>query len=221
MQDHRTLLESLPALQRLALSYCPAFAFEPTLALLALDARFASLIRGAVEPMLAQLRIAWWREMLRGDCDDWPGGEPLLAALHSWKGNLPALAGLADGWEAMTAASPLPASAMVSLAGARGEAFSELARLLGRPGDQEKASQCGYGWALCDIASRLTREDERESALSLVAACNWGPLGLSRALRPLTVLHGLAARSARKGDLLGEGGLPAMASAVRLGLLGR
>jgi hypothetical protein len=37
-----------------------------TLALLALDARLAAILRGRREPIAAQLRLAWWREMLDG-----------------------------------------------------------------------------------------------------------------------------------------------------------
>ena len=87
MSETDSLLGSLPVLHRLALTYAPARATRPTLALLALDARLAGIVRSASEPMLAQLRLAWWREQLEIDLTARPAGEPLLAVLESWRNN--------------------------------------------------------------------------------------------------------------------------------------
>jgi len=221
LTDLSSLLDTLPALQRVALVYCPAAARIPTLALFSLDARLASLIRNSSEPMLARLRLAWWREMLASDPARWPGGEPLLAALSCWEGQLQPLSGLVDGWEAMTDAAPLPPEAMMELAAARGAAFAALCRLVGAPQDCDAAARRGQAWALVDIASRLTRPDEKRAAMALVGEQDWEPGGLSRRLRPLAVLHGLAARSVRRGGDLGHTGPLALLAAIRLGLLGR
>jgi len=58
------LVASLPTASRLALAYAPAKARLQTLALFALDTRLAGLLRNSSEPMLAQLRLSWWRETL-------------------------------------------------------------------------------------------------------------------------------------------------------------
>ncbi len=221
MSDNDDLLDTLPALKRLALAYCPSSATIPTLALFALDARLASLIRNSSEPMLARLRLAWWRETLAGDPAQWPDGEPLLAALRCWESQMEALSGLVDGWEAMTDPAPLPQQAMNELAGARGAAFAALCRLVGVPDESELAARQGRAWALADIASRLTHPEEKRSAMGLVSGEDWQPGGLSRRLRPLAVLHGLAARSTRSGEVLGQAGPLAFFAAIRLGLLGR
>ena len=52
--------------------------------------------------MLAQIRLAWWREMFGRPASDWPAGEPLLAQLAAWDAERAGLAALADGWEAMS-----------------------------------------------------------------------------------------------------------------------
>lgn len=214
------LIEELPVLQRLALAYAPAPVRSATLALFALDARLAAILRAAREPMLAQLRLAWWREQLGTDAAAWPGGDPLLAILRGWEGELPALRALADGWEAMTGAAPLPAEALLALADARGDAFAALARLAGVEEQSAAARQTGTAWALADLAARLTHPDERSLARELAQAKAVRGVVLPRRLRPLVVLHGLAVRSLRQED--GAATSPGdMLAALRLGLLGR
>jgi phytoene synthase len=95
------LLETLPPVSRLALAYAPAAVRERWMVLLALDARLGGVVRSAREPVLAQMRLAWWRDRLRDRAENWPKGEPLLAALACWNGGHGALIGLVDGWEAM------------------------------------------------------------------------------------------------------------------------
>lgn len=214
------LTESLPTLQRLALTYSPRSARLPTLALFALDARLAEVVRSASEPMLAQIRLAWWREMLARNPEDWPLGEPLLSSLRSWGSETGTLPGLVDGWEVMTGQAPLPAGEMDRLAVARGDAFGALAGLLGIDSERSAAARMGRNWALADIASRLTHPAEQEAAGSLAAKQDWRAQRLSRKLRPLAVLHGLAARSRRRGEPVDALGASSILPAIRLGLLG-
>lgn len=220
LQDFPELAETLPVLQRLALSYGARPARMPTLALLALDARLADVLRSASEPMLAQIRLAWWRDVLARPPDRWPEGEPLLSCLKCWGERSVALGALVDGWEAMTALAPLPAAELDRLASARGSAFGALAALLGEEEHQDVAARMGRNWALVDIASRLSHPEERETARRLAEAQDWGGARLSRALRPLAVLHGMAARSIRRGEGLDRMTASSLLPAVRLGLLG-
>lgn len=215
MSDSESLVEGLPTARRLALAYAPAGARMPVLALLALDVRLAGIVRHSHEPMLAQLRLAWWREQLQQDGTSWPEGEPLLAALKSWDGRHSALVPLVDGWEGMTGAAPLPGEVFERLAQARGQGFAALAD--GSP----EALRLGKSWALADLAARLTHPEEKAAAVALARAQDWRGAWLPRALRPLAVLHGLAARALRRGgnmDRIGPGDLPAV---LRIGLVGR
>lgn len=212
------LIQSLPTVSRLALVYAPRSAREQTLALLALDARLAHLLRHSREPMMAQLRLAWWRESLGQSADQWPNGEPLLALLKSWNGHHGGLVPLIDGWEAMTGAAPLPPAALETMAQGRGKAFAALADALGRSAERTAALKLGRAWALNDLAMRLGHASERDAARELAQ----GSAGarVSRSLRPLMVLHGLAARRLEKGDESGATSPAAMLKAMRLGLLG-
>ena len=220
IRDVPELIETLPVLQRLALSYAPKASKIQTLTLLALDARLAEVVRSASEPIMAQLRLAWWRDMFAKPAQEWPEREPLLANLKVWEGEVTALSGLVDGWEAMTAQAPLPISAMQDLANARGETFGALACLLNESSDSEQAARAGRNWAVADIASRLTHPEERAAAAGLANTLEWKRAKLSRKLRPLVVLHGLAARSHSRGERLDELSATAILPIMRLGLLG-
>jgi phytoene synthase len=183
------------------------------LALLGLDQRLAGIVRHSHEPMLAQLRLAWWREQLRSDAANWPTGEPLLAALKTWRGRHGALTALVDGWELLTGPAPLPAEALDGFADGRGQAFAALAGVLGARDDAMKVRELGRAWAFADLAGNLSNPEERDIVRALAASSS-APR-LSRAMRTLAVLHGLAQRRL-------HGLSPtSLLAAMRLGLLGR
>lgn len=215
------LVQSLPTVSRLALAYAPRAARSPTLALLALDARLAHLLRQSREPMMAQLRLAWWRESLGQPAARWPSGEPLLALLASWRDRHGALVALVDGWEAMTGPAPLPDTALEAMAQGRAEAFAALADVVGCGHDRETAMRLARSWALSDLAMRLGHPAERDTARTMAQADQTRSVRVSRPLRPLLVLHGLATRRLNKGEEAAATSPAAVLKAMRLGLLGR
>ena len=214
------LVASLPTASRLALAYAPAKARLQTLALFALDTRLAGLLRNSSEPMLAQLRLSWWRETLTRDENEWPEGEPLLAALRSWNGQHRSLSALVDGWEALTGTAPLPPGALREMAEGRAASLAALARSLALEQEAETASHLGRQWAAADLAMRLGHSQERSAATALVAEGKDRRPRVSRSLRPLLVLHGLAHRRLEKGDEAAALSPAAMLKAMRLGFLG-
>ena len=216
--DHEELLDSLGPLNRLALAYAPVSTRLPLLALLALDMRLAGIVRNSREPMLAQLRLSWWREQLSGDASRWPEGERLLVAIRSWKGRHAGLLPLVDGWEAMTGTAPLPEEAFLKLANARGAAFAALAD---DAAAVEDVTRFARNWALADISKRLSHPEEQALVLALAKAQNWRSARLPKQLRPLVVLHGLAARSLHAGTNDARLSPFSLLAIVRMGLLGR
>lgn len=221
MNDPTCLHATLPALQRLALAYCPQRARQATLGLLALDTRLARMARRAGEPILSQIRFAWWRETLDREPESWPAGEPLLAALSCWKGQGRVLVELVDAWDELASPSPLGQHTLTRLAEARGACFAALCMVLGIADASALAASRAKAWAIADIAERLSVPEEREMAGLLLRDQDWKVGGLPRLLRPLAVLHGLAARGYRRGTGACIDGTMAMLAAVRLGLLGR
>lgn len=213
------LIEQLPVHLRLALSYAPAHARELTLGLLALDCRLANIVRNSREPLLGQVRLAWWRDRFGEGAGAWPEGEPLLALLKPWADQSAVLSGLVDGWEGLLGDPPLSGEALGRLADGRASAFGGLASLL--KAEPDEAIRAGRGWALVDLSGKLGDPQERAEARALAEQQDWSRARLPHSLRPLAVLHGLARRAMKRGDSqLLSGGVAGLI-ALRLGLLGR
>ena len=174
-------------------------------------------MRSAREPMLAQLRLAWWRDRLGGDPAQWPRGEPLLARLAGWGDHARGLTALVDGWEALLGEAPLPADALEEFAEGRAGAAAALAALCGA--DVQAARNAARRWAIADLALHLGEAAERDEAVLLLGAPERAPR-LERGLRPLAVLAGLSERAVRKGSAEALDGPGALLAAIRLGLTG-
>ena len=215
------IIAGLPLPARLALSYAPARSRSLFLGFFALDSRFATIIRQGKEPILAQMRLAWWRETLEKKPDARPWGEPLLEVLADWRGEEQALAELAEGWEILLAEPPLSEQQILRFGQARGSAVAALARLSGEPAHVEPAARAGLLWAMADLAGGVTEPAEKEIALSIARRVAEQPAGLPRALRPLAVLAGLARRSVARGGAPLLDSAAAGLLAMRLGILGR
>ncbi len=213
------ILESLPPLSRLALSYAPASAHQDWLTALALDARLASVVQQAREPVLAQLKLAWWRDRLEQDVAARPRGEPLLARLAEWRCGGKAMIMLVNGWEAMLEERPFKAGAVEAFATGRAGLAGELAERLGC--DRRAAEARARRWALADLSlhseDTTTRYQLRDLALAdgaVQAICE-------RAMRPLAVLEKINLRASKIGSLRALGSPAALFTAIRVGLIGR
>jgi len=207
-------LQSLPLAQRLALSYAPATSREDALTLLILDARLAAVVHIGGEAMIAQIKLAWWRERLAEEPAKWPKGEPLLERLRQGAIDPAGLVPLVDGWEHLLVEEASP-EAIEVVASARGVAW---ALLCDDPAKLEAVRQAGRQWALADLALAFP---ELAATISHAGLLENAKTALPRSLRPLSVLRALAMRAVRRnaGDLLDGPG--AMALALRVGLFGR
>jgi 15-cis-phytoene synthase len=157
----------------LACLYAPAVARPGLIALMALDLELAQLVVTTTEPMLGEIRLAWWRERLEElDAGKVPA-QPLLAALKAHA--LPVvrgadLAGLEDRWIDMLGHDGVTDA---HVAGG-GLLFALAARLLG--GDAAEADALGRAWVLGEAVAGRT----------------------APALRPLRALAVLALRDAAR-----------------------
>lgn len=202
-------------MSRLALAYAPARARDPWLALLALDARLGGILRSAREPMLAQLKLAWWRDRLSDAPEQWPKGEPMLALLAPWAERARDLVSLVDGWEGLLGEPPLTQAALDGFAAGRVAGIRALAGVIGAPSVADAGAR---EWALCELA--LHRLDPSERAAARDLAGNGAGGRVSRALRPLAVLAGLNRRALRRDANDAIDGPGAVLAAIRLGILG-
>ncbi len=197
---------------RLALGSTPVHLREVFAVALALDTRLARLVSLAREPMLAQLRLAWWRDRLQEPEDVRPRGDPVLDAVSThWRGIESALQKLVDAWEHLLGDDPPPDRAR-ALGTGRGAVFAALADYAGAAGSAGQASAHGEVWAIATV--------QQEAGVALADIVP--PLApLPRSLRGLALIGGLSKRAVLRGDgvLLGDRLSPL--AAARIALLGR
>ena len=209
--DAETLTAALPAERRLALAYAPARSRPLWRGLFVLDQRLGAVAAAQREPMLAQIKLAWWREQMAKPATARARGEPVLALLDAWGDAAGDLQPLVDSWELLLGDQSLSSASASQIAEQRSAVCQALAVQLGLPGLAPNIGHAAQGWALADLAA-LT------GAPALAAQHDWAALKLPRDLRPLAVLYGLARRSRGRTALMP--GPRAGLRAVRLGILG-
>lgn len=219
--DIAASLQDLAIARRLALSYAPRRWRADVLALWLLDERLATILRARGEVLIAQIKLAWWRDRLGDDPAAWPRGEPLLELLAAITTPPAGFLPLVDGWERLLG-EDLNASDVREFAEGRARAWQALATACGATqGEGMAAGRAAREVSYADLAMHLSNPDEAEAARQLALACKWHRPRLPRPLRPLAIIHALSRRALDRGqaDLLdGPGG--AML-ALRIGLLGR
>lgn len=217
--DLAPLFDELPAERRLALAYAPVNFRADTLAVFLLDLRLSRLVGQRREPLLTQMRLAWWRDRLLEEPSGFHHDEPLLRLLESWGPLRKQLIGLVDGWEALLVDPPIPDGAVRLFAEGRGQAFAALAERGGSGAYAPEAHRAAANWALADLAAKSSDPKEAARVQSLAAGANWQRPKLPRVLRPLAVLHGLASKKRGNGPLVAN--VSDALVAMRLGIFGR
>ncbi len=214
--------DELPLPQRLALSYAPRKTRDAWLAFLLFDARLAGFVAQANEPVLAQMRLAWWRDALRKRVAEYPRGEPLLAALgESFPGKQAAPIALVDGWERLLADPPLGEDAVEEFVSGRAAVMRAIAELCSSEERTVPIESAARSWTLADLAIHTADPGERKALFDSLAEEAGDRQTLPRAMRPLAVLAALGRRAAARGEgpLLGD--RRSVLLAMRVGLFGR
>lgn len=197
--------EPLPDEARIALAYADRRMRAQLGTMFALDRRLARIVAGTSEPILGQMRLAWWREMLGKPAAERPRGDRVVEAIgRDWTGREGALVALVDGWEHMLAET-LTSGDVRGFADGRGAPFAKFAAMVDTPDRAPECERAGRRWALADAASHVGPGAERDLLLDC-AREDTGPASLPGSLRSLAVLDALARRSiARGGAPLMEG----------------
>lgn len=189
--------DPLPPLDRLVLAYAPASARAAVTALFALDRKCAGFVRGAQEPLLAQIRLQWWQDVLAKPVHERAAGQPLLAALD-WI--IPETAMFADlevffdSWNRLAEAPDPDRAAMEEHARLRGGLFALAGKAAGASADHELLARVGAFWAFWDHARSPLGEVERDQwhAALVENARTLPDARLGGALRPLAIWRSLA-----------------------------
>jgi len=199
MADDPLPADAADAPVRVGLLHVPAGKRPAIAALFALDAALAQVLRTTREPMIGQLRLAWWRDALT-KLDEAPApAEPALRAIADRV--LPqdvrgaAVAALVDGWEELIDRTQ-PVDLDAYAAGRGGALFGLAATILGA--SDPAVAAAGAVWALADLASHAG--DPKEAAAAWAAASARFAAAFARRwprrLRPLGTIALLAWRDA-------------------------
>ncbi|WP_271077783.1 hypothetical protein [Aurantiacibacter sp. MUD61] len=219
MQD--ALIDTLPLPQRLALSYAPRKMRGATLALLALDERLSGILRQKGETIIAQMKLAWWRDRFAEAPSEWPEGEPLLALLREFPGDLARLGKVVDGWELLLS-DTLDAEAIETFAHGRAQGWLALARAQDPEIDEMAVLNPARQFVFADLALHLDQGDERAAVEALLKMERRSRTGKApKSVRSLIVLQALALRAIDHSHESLLTGPAAMALAMRVGITGR
>jgi phytoene synthase len=185
----------------LALSYVPAQHRPALNALWSLDAALGAVLTTGREPLISQIKLAWWRDALEElDGTGRAPAEPALQAIASYV--LPLgikgadLAAMEAGWTLLLTPDPLTPDELNRFAAARGGLlFRFCAQVLGGSGVNAEAG--GEAWALIDLARHSGSEADANAAVAAAATRRWDRWPAR--LRPLGMLAVLAQRDAEPG----------------------
>jgi len=180
---------------------------------LQLDRRLARIVSRTSEPVLGQMRLAWWRDALGKPPIERPRGGAVLdgIGLH-WAGREAALIQMVDGWEVLVTADRLGLTEAEAFGAQRGAFFAALAVAenaeraeAGRAqAGSERLAAAGLRWALADAATAISDAEERAVLIAAGLAPSAAGGRIPKELRGLAVLEALALRA------LGRGGRPLM-----------
>lgn len=176
----------LAAFEPLILAYCPVRARDQWRALFALHRTLRSHVLRQGDPVLAQIRLAWWREALATLPQQAISPDPALRQAASWGDDAPVLAGLVDGYESLLAGGERDLAPLLSV---NAEVCQRLGRLHGAGADPA-VERLAQGWALA-IAAALS-PDLAEEARGLARVHDWRDAELPRVLLPLRQLNRVA-----------------------------
>lgn len=178
-------------------------------ALFDIDLAMADVVRTSSQPMLGQIRLAWWRERLEELNHGVVPAEPRLQAVaaellpRGIKGS--ALASLEDGWLRLFDDFPWDLATSEAIWFRGRLLFGLGARILGGAGERVEAA--GGLWAMVD-AARHCSDSQSRTVLIDQGRTFWRGLSgvrFDKAVRPLTGLTALAARDlARRGPFEAE-----------------
>lgn len=195
----------------LSLMYAPQAQRAGLRAIWQLDARMRRIFTGGGEPVLGQIKLAWWEERLLAVAGGEVPAEPLLRRLAELavcdQGFATELGCIAGAWRELPAERPWPAASVDAYARSRGRGLIDgFARIAGAAGD-ERLRLAGEAYAIDDLAGLAADPDER-AALRDQASERWpSALGLvwPQAMRPVGMIFALAKADAGRDDVPRQG----------------
>jgi len=148
----------------------------------------AGIVLQAREPMLAQIRLQWWHDVLAKPVASRPSANPVLAALAPIEADglalTDALGPVIRGWEAALECED--SEAVADFVAGRGQLFAAFA---GQGGDAADLQRIGQAWALWDMVRFHGRTSALDSAFAAVDTQALARIALPARLRPLSIIN--------------------------------
>lgn len=213
----------MPPEWRIAVGYCPS-EIRPRFAnALALDYRLSQIVVRTSEPMLGQMRLAWWRDMLGQAPATRPKGDAVLDAIsHIWGDETAPLISLVDGWEHILVQPPLPQDAAHAFAQGRIDALLHAIGPALQSACVQAVRDAAGIWALADLAAKVSDPGERTMLVQLgLAMAQHQRDRLPPSARGLAVLRALGLRGLKAGGAPLMEGRSAALIAFRAAIIGR
>lgn len=163
----------IDAERRLVLTYAPSPEAAAALtALLALDDKLSETLRTTSEPMLGQIRMQWWQDALVRLDTAPPPPEPVLQGIARdvLRGGIAGSdpAAMVEGWMVLLQ-TELDTDAL-EMHGGRGRVLFEIAGTVANAADSDPLAMAGAGWALADLAGKLSDAGEASAARGMAEA---------------------------------------------------
>jgi phytoene synthase len=194
----------MPGDRRLALDHVPARNRAAMRALFDIDLAMADVVRTSTQPMLGQIRLAWWRERLealdRGEVPAEPRLQAVAADLLPRGIAGSTLASLEGGWLRLFDDFPWDIATSEAIWFRGRLLFGLGGRILGAKSDQVEG--VGGVWALVDAARQCSDAASRDMLLEQARrfARSLSGARFPFAVRPVTGLAALAIRDLARGE---------------------
>lgn len=167
---------------RLAIQYADPGYKAAFRLLMLIDQRLNDVVAKVREPLIGQIKLAWWREGFDSAATDRPKGESLFEALNASGQAIPpaALDGLVSSWEALIGADEWTHDILLKHSALRSAAiFGTYGKWVRSPTD---LLGVGQAWAIASLAQAYPGRISPEDIPSRPA------LPRERRVRPLTIL---------------------------------
>jgi 15-cis-phytoene synthase len=187
-------IDALDPAKKLALAYARPEIREVLAIMLKLDMRLGRVLQQSTEPLIAQMRVAWWRDAFGKPTDQWPKGEPLFQDIKMLSPSFSsgilanAMLNIIEAWGTLLAHEEWTDSVLQDYARYKSAGiFISFATLLGDNfADAESLAKLGMRWAIIDLLQYCGSHEQVENVRSAIPEVV--PMLLRPQLKPLSML---------------------------------